>query len=325
MRPALTPIKALLLTILASVASPALCQEIPPANPDPKDLPALDRLKLTELLVNRQTQDYSVTLDINGAPYASYGSGSGWKVDAAPFKEGTNHVVVSFTPAAAGNPKGRSGALTLVLADSPKPQPNHSLILYAFSAADNAYCVTDLTFQFMSGQAVKLQLKEDHWIDAAHKKHIYELVSRDGSVWGPYDQHERSWWSNGQACDETLYKLSQQVGSLALFESKDYKPDGTLAAEVTNGNGVRRTYYDAGVIEMEALYHDGVLSGPYKKYDVHGTVRIAGSFKDSQQDGIWTHFDEHGQKTAQCTYASGQPLNGAAPIDPDSITAPAKP
>jgi len=324
MQSRLVQIIALVAVVRMTAGISALSQELPPANPDPKDIRALDQLKFNTLLVNRNTQEYSVNVEVNGTPYATYGSGSGWQVDHVPFQEGTNHLTVSFTPGPTKNPARQSGTLTLVLADDAHPKPNHSLILYQFSAADHAFCVTGLTFQFVSGQPSKLHVKEDHWVDAGHKKLIYEMFSY-GSNWGPYDQVERSWWPDGRPIDESTYKLSEQTGSLALSESKDYKLDGTLAGEVKNGEGVRRTYSQAGVLTTETFYHGGMANGLYKEFDEHGVLRITGNFTADQQDGTWIRYDARGRKIAQCVYANGQPDNGAAPIDPGSTTAPSNP
>lgn len=88
---------AVTIVLFASVSA-ALCQTLEIPLVKPEDMPALEQLKCTVLLTNWQTTGYSIAVNVSGASYASFDSGTDWKVGGVPFKDGRNDVVVSFTP-----------------------------------------------------------------------------------------------------------------------------------------------------------------------------------------------------------------------------------
>jgi len=301
----------------------ARAQDPPRASTNPDDNAAVEKLKFTTFVVNNKTHDYASTLDVNGSRYAAYDSGSVWHADAVPFKEGENRIVVDLAPSPTKDPKNQSAAVTLELADDTHPKNGHSAILLHAIASDNSFCVIDLTFQFVSGHAAKLHLKEDHWIDAAHKKLIYEKSSY-GSAWGPYEQSELSWSPEGAPINVSSSRLSRQLGYLALVESTDFKPDGAPGAEVKNGDGERRTYSSSGTILTEVTYRGGVRDGSYKEYDEHGNLIVAGTFKGDEQDGMWVRYGPEGKGIARSVYSKGMLRSGSA-IQSGPTTVPANP
>ena len=67
-------------------------------------------------------------------------------------------------------------------------------------------------------------------------------------------------------------------------------------------NGDFVEYYKNGGIKAEGKYKGSVLHGAWKFYRIDGTVMRTGFFKNGEQSGIWTTYDNKGRKVKETKF-----------------------
>jgi len=72
--------------------------------------------------------------------------------------------------------------------------------------------------------------------------------------------------------------------------------------------------------EFTITYRYGLLHGPAKEFDRNGQLASSGEFAEGKAQGVWTWFDEKGQKVHERKYENGRLVE-----DPSAPASPAQP
>lgn len=284
--------------------------------------------KFTWLILNNVNYSYATTVDINGSHYDSFDadSGSGIASKPIPFKDGENQIKIGFTP----RPKQghRRVNLKVILASKMMPDAD-SMLTLAECGTEDGFEQSNVTLTFADGRASKLRIATNHWIDAERKYLTYQMTA-DGDPYANYFEHRTllAWTVEGKPMSESVEEKSK------LITSKDFKPGGSVGAEVKAGDGVRRRFYDSGAIaeeypykggltegEVKTFFESGQISkttqysqgqadGAYREFDEKGKVRVSGVFKNGGKNGVWIRFDENGNESLRSEFKDGELITG---------------
>ena len=85
--------------------------------------------------------------------------------------------------------------------------------------------------------------------------------------------------------------------SPAVMTTETYK-EGKL-------HGKRTVFYKSGKVAEEAVYTNGIIEGPYRKYTENGVVLEEGTYKKGQLDGIVIYRDADGTIASKGPYVDG--------------------
>ena len=138
-----------------------------------------------------------------------------------------------------------------------------------------------------------------------------EIKSEGNKFQGLY----KKYYKNGKLAYEGNYKLDKPSGL-----HKIYLPDGSLAQEVLYKNGiwvnekgipqdgVIKTYYENGKLNIEDPYVQGKRHGIYRAFNEDGGLLAEGEWKDGLQDGSMKSYDQTGKVTFEAYFQKGEIL-----------------
>ncbi len=329
----------LLMPYSAESAPPDLPTTTPASSLAPATQPdrraAFKGVKFQWLVLNCSSQHYSTTVDINGKRYASYPENpakvheysSGLQSLPFPFKEGDNQIRIAFVPQPGDGKFPPEARLPFLL--SPTMWPGNGPVLTLVKPQiDNDFGEMVIDVQFKQTQPVAMRLKESHWADA-HHKHLTWSVSADGDGINDFEHKTTAVWTP----EGKPFAEREERRGLTLT-AKCYKPDGTLGAEVKNGDGFRREFFEDGSVAIETPYQHGRINGErkeffgtgkvsrttqcvagqaqgqYRQYDRDGKLQVSGSYKADQMDGTWIRYDPQGKEVARSVFETGKLIKG---------------
>jgi len=71
-----------------------------------------------------------------------------------------------------------------------------------------------------------------------------------------------------------------------------------------------REFFESGKASKVTHYIAGHAEGGYQELGEQGTVRVKGSFKNDQKDGIWIRFGEKGNEITRSVFKQGKLVTG---------------
>ena len=100
------------------------------------------------------------------------------------------------------------------------------------------------------------------------------------------------------------------------FSQKEYNYNDII--EMNNGLWTEKfsdepitgkVYHSTGKIYGETTFKDGKKDGLWTQWDENGQKRFEVTYKDGKNDGLWTQWYENGQKKYEGTYKDGNQIN----------------
>ena len=279
------------------------------------------------LLIQHKNSALNSTIIVNGKLFATYDrQGGGFESKPVPFKESENEIIIKFAPRdAKTSPFSNNVSLLL----SPAMMPGDQAMPLDECEVQEGYAERKLKFKYSHGQPGNINVQESCWLDEARKTRTLETAEEyDPAARKSRKLTQKSWDAKGHP----RYELEQAEGKIT--QSKDYKPDGTVGAEVKKGNGFHRVWNDEGVLTDETPILDGMIHGQKKGFDDSGTLRettnyvkdkregeyvsydenkhpvIRGQYKNDQKEGQWVRLDAQGKEKTQSEFKEGKLTNG---------------
>jgi antitoxin component YwqK of YwqJK toxin-antitoxin module len=96
--------------------------------------------------------------------------------------------------------------------------------------------------------------------------------------------HWRSWYDNGQICEEGDYQDNKQTGHW-------------------------RSWYSNGQICQEGDYQDGKPTGHWREWYSNGQICQEGDYQDGKQTGHWRWWYDNGQMLEEDDYRDGKRIS----------------
>lgn len=122
---------------------------------------------------------------------------------------------------------------------------------------------------------------------------------------------------NGILCYINKYNYKNMVpikNGKAEGIKKSYYENGVLQFEELYKNdkqaGVEKEYYESGVLLSETLYKDGKKEGIGKLYYESGALNVEIPYKNNKKEGLGKIYNEKGKLTATLTYKNGEAISG---------------
>ncbi len=105
--------------------------------------------------------------------------------------------------------------------------------------------------------------------------------------------------------DGLIYALSDSIPYSGLI--KDTISGKIIEYEVVNGkkNGVFKTYYKNGILEMMGTIENNLNQGKWSYYYPSGNIESEGYFKDDLPTGLWKWYHENGNLREEGTFEKG--------------------
>lgn len=113
---------------------------------------------------------------------------------------------------------------------------------------------------------------------------------------------------------KTMMALGMLVSAAAFAQSATVKPapvapvtEPTVACSAdTKQAGGRNSQFEAVFCVKRGSMREPVLHGPYLGVYASGAKRVTGQYVDGQKTGLWTSFDEAGNKLEELTFVNTQ-------------------
>lgn len=105
--------------------------------------------------------------------------------------------------------------------------------------------------------------------------------------------------------DGLIYALSDSIPYSGLI--KDTINGKIIEYEAVNGkkNGVFKTYYKNGILEMMGTIENNLNQGKWTYYYQSGQIESEGYFKDDLPTGLWKWYHENGNLREEGTFEKG--------------------
>jgi hypothetical protein len=282
------------------------------------------------LIIDRDTSGHDVSILVNDAAFAIFKDGAdGVHPRPVPFVEGRNRIVIEMARrqgVAEDDPA--ESYVALWLSTSPEIETD-APVFHIASSSPAARAELDL--EWADGRPGQVAVLERHWTDAARARLVYQFTAAGPALADAYDEtHEQEWADSGQPRSDVRTRGEKVVAS------RQYKPDGTLGAEVVDGNGwcrdwsddgllagetpyrdglphgLGRTFHASGQMESESTYVAGKLEGPCRQFHEDGRLQAEGLYKDDRREGAWTLYGAKGTVLARLTFSEGEPVPASA-------------
>ncbi|MHC4202722.1 MAG: toxin-antitoxin system YwqK family antitoxin [Planctomycetota bacterium] len=248
-----------------------------PGASKPTAPPARDK-RYTWLVLNRGSRDHVIHLDVNGKRYTSFeDKASGFATKPSPLKEGVNSMLVTFLPRK-GEEALFGSRLEILL--SPTMLPPKEPLPGFECEIDEGYCEYSIEIEMANSVPGLLRYTRRDWLDEDRKRLVYEERVETGVFSEVFENIRiKTWTADGRLMREAhTYKEK-------LVAAKDYKPDGGLGAEVKDGTGLRREWYEDGSLASETPIAGGQANGVTKEYDGAGPISRAVSYHQGRFQG----------------------------------------
>ena len=244
---------------------------------------------------------HAIHLDVNGKRFASSESKwGGFQTDPTPLKEGTNSLVATFV--ARKEPFAVSSQLDIAM--SPTMIPGKQ-VPGVQCKADKDFCEYRIEIEMAGGRPGRIHYVRRDWLDEARKKLVWEeRVETTATAKEPEKVERRKWTDDGKPVFEIATEKHR------IVNARFYKPDGILGAEIKNGTGVKRHWYDNGQVASVTHYSGGHKDGEYLGRDEQGRIRVRGTHVAGRKHGTWTRYDEAAKQVAQSVFEKGWLVKG---------------
>lgn len=87
-----------------------------------------------------------------------------------------------------------------------------------------------------------------------------------------------------------------------------FYPSGNLAEEAyydrDSLNGIRKFYYESGVLEQEQNYLSGIFQGPFRSYYINGNINVEGNYVNNVMDGVWKRYYDTGELREEVNFVN---------------------
>ncbi len=317
----------LLIAWTACLAAMAAAAAAPPAPTAPPDAPAPADIACRFVIIDRDTPGYRGAVTVNGSQVLVFnGREEGSDTLAAPLKDGSNTIVVAFDHIEGETPAEDDDPFVDLYLSPDRDIPENAPAL-AYLEADDAAARLECTVEVTDGRAGRLGQVERHWADAARTQLVLEFVADGRAGAKDYDHARRREWD-----EAGVLILDARFEGPRTTHAVYYKPDGTLGAEIKDGDGWYREWHPGGTLSVETPYRDGFaegrsrtwlesgalwvqqtyagdeLNGPYKEYYENGKVRLEGTYRHGRQDGLWRISGANGRLLFRREFKDGKPV-----------------
>lgn len=293
-----------------------------PAEPKP------DRHGYAWFAVVTRCRQYDIRLKVNAAEYP-FDNASTLLIKPLPATDGPVTFTIDFTPKPSAKPNAafRESNIELVLRKGMTDMAGNVRLVQA--GVEEGAARIEITLTMKNSEPVLLVRDEQYWTtDTTHKQLTSRFHVRSDPFSDDYDQADgKGWWKDG--------KLEYEAAWLGprLVTAADYKPDGSVGAEIKAGQGWRRSYDDDGSLLIETPYRNGRIDGTerhfdggklsasiayaagktqgdVREFDPQGRVRMRGQYHDDVKDGEWVKLDETGKVVERTVFKGGQIIEG---------------
>jgi len=302
----------------ALAASPGGCgkrEEPPPEQPGaktrksapkavsrPAEAPrAVEQRKCPWLCLSFRSIRHTIHLDVNGKRFASSENKSGgFQTDPTPLKEGTNSLVATFV----ARKEAFGVGSTLGIGISPTMIPGKR-VPGLKCEADRDFCEYRIEIEMAGGRPGRIRYVRRDWLDQPRSRLVWEQhVETTATAREPGKLRRLKWTDDGKPVFEIATEKHR------IVNARFYKPDGALGAEIKDGTGVRRDWYDNGQVASVTHYSGGHKDGEFLGHDEQGTIRVRGTHAAGRKHGTWTRYDEAGKQVAQSVFKQGWLVKG---------------
>ncbi|GAG53030.1 unnamed protein product, partial [marine sediment metagenome] len=220
---------------------------------------------------------------------SSENKSGGFQTDPTPLREGTNSLVATFV--ARKEPFAVSSRLDIGI--SPTMIPGKR-VPGVHCEADRDFCEYRIEIEMAGGRPGRIRYVRRDWLDEARNKLVWEQrVETTATAKEPEKVRCRKWTDDGKPVFEIATEKHR------IVSAKFYKPDGALGAEIKDGTGVKRDWYDNGQVASVTNYSGGRKDGEFLVHDEQGRTRVRGTHVAGRKQGAWTRYDEAGKQVAQ--------------------------
>ena len=116
------------------------------------------------------------------------------------------------------------------------------------------------------------------------------------------------------SCDSTDPEASgtcKSYYSSGILKEKGKFKNGLKKSEVKfrkgKEDGLFRSYYTNGKMEIQCFYLKGLMQGDYIEYHDNGAIRVQGEVIDSKRIGVWNYLDPNGKIIEAVDYDTMNP------------------
>ncbi|MFT7613510.1 MAG: antitoxin component YwqK of YwqJK toxin-antitoxin module [Parvicellaceae bacterium] len=159
-------------------------------------------------------------------------------------------------------------------------------------------------------------------------------VQQDGWFkWDIQDSLYKSFFPDGTPAEKGAFKDGEEIGKWSIwykpskqfpktqkqeeFEIKDstkflwnyWKNDGSKM--IDNGNGEMLTFHSWGTVKERTTYANGLMTGPYEKFNPAGKPRIVGAHLNGAKEGAWKFYLVDGESLDREAMFKHDTLHGA--------------
>ena len=228
--------------------------------------------------VNYTTYKHILHIGINGKEHITIKRGaSGFDSKPSPLKEGRNQIFVRFEqrPEEIGKPGLGSKARiflspTMMVGDKPLPGVE-------ITDVEN-YCECDIEVAMKNGAPQSFKYIRKDWVSDKKRIPLYEEQIEKEALSEIWEKEAyKSWTGEGILFNEEVYIRKR------LDSAKYYRPDGKIGAEVEDGEGIIREWYEDGTIAMEVPVLNGLRNGVMKEYSEEGRVTSETTLEDGKE------------------------------------------
>lgn len=211
--------------------------------------------------MNFTTYSHRIFVEVNGEPFAEFQrEGSGFESKLSPMREGQNSIHVRFEPR--GKSESISTTSELRFLFTPDMMPGATPVPGLELSNIDLYAEADVDIDWVDGKPAKFAWTTREWMTAEKKNLVWRLQITKDPFSGDYlSQSVETWTPEGQPIRNETYKNDLYVD--ATF----YKPDGTVGAEIKDGNGFLREWNEQGHLAIEVEVKDGNYVNPVRVFD----------------------------------------------------------
>ncbi|MHC4982351.1 MAG: toxin-antitoxin system YwqK family antitoxin [Planctomycetota bacterium] len=255
------------------------------------------------MIINYDTYGHTIQVEINGERFASFERpAGGCKIEASPLREGKNTIVADFLPRGERSISG--GSLEILL--SPKMIPGTDpLPGFKYEVGEKLFGQLRAELEMENGSPDMLRYIAREWVDKQRTRSAYEqrvdtdIFSRFwDNVW------RKQWNENGRIF------LEEHIQADKVISGKYYKPDGSLGAEIVNGEGFFRKWHDNGNSACEIAFFEGQRHGECSWYHEGSELAARGAFRRGKKHGVWISYLWDGTQLARSRFEDGKLVEG---------------
>ena len=176
------------------------------------------------------------------------------------------------------------------------------------------YCEYQVQIDIHNGQPGAIRYTCHDWTDEQRKHLVWEeRVETTPSE--NQKEFDKAWYNKWTEDGKKVLEVAEEKDK--LLAGKFFKPDGTLGAEVKDGTGAKKEWYDNAHVATVTPYSNGYMHGEHLVYDEEGKVRVRGTYSQGEKDGTWIRNDADGKKVEESTFKKGNLVKGSDTFEND--------